>query len=51
MILFVMWLGEQIQERGLGNGTSLIIMSNIISRLPASFGLKLKQEQLVEVEF
>jgi len=36
--VFVMWLGEQIQERGLGNGTSLIIMSNIISRLPESFG-------------
>ena len=35
--VFVMWLGEQIQERGLGNGTSLIIMSNIISRLPGSF--------------
>lgn len=35
--IFVMWLGEQIQERGLGNGTSIIIMSNIISRLPGSF--------------
>ena len=40
--IFVMWLGEQIQERGLGNGTSLIIMSNIISRLPASFWAEAK---------
>ena len=40
--IFVMWLGEQIQERGLGNGTSLIIMSNIISRLPASFWAETK---------
>ncbi len=40
--IFVMWLGEQIQERGLGNGTSLIIMANIISRLPASFWAEVK---------
>lgn len=40
--VFVMWLGEQIQERGLGNGTSLIIMVNIISRLPASFWAETK---------
>ncbi|MFN8266819.1 MAG: preprotein translocase subunit SecY [Chitinophagales bacterium] len=40
--VFVMWLGEQIQERGLGNGTSLIIMANIISRLPASFWAETK---------
>lgn len=40
--IFVMWLGEQIQERGLGNGTSLIIMSNIISRLPGSFWAEAK---------
>ncbi len=40
--IFVMWLGEQIQERGLGNGTSIIIMSNIISRLPASFWAETK---------
>lgn len=40
--VFVMWLGEQIQERGLGNGTSLIIMANIIARLPASFWAEVK---------
>lgn len=34
--LFVMWLGEKIQDKGLGNGTSIIIMVGILSRLPAS---------------
>ena len=34
--LFVMWLGEMITERGIGNGASLIITVNIIGRLPAS---------------
>ncbi|MBX7227665.1 MAG: preprotein translocase subunit SecY [Chitinophagales bacterium] len=34
--IFVMWLGEKITDRGLGNGSSLIIMSGIISRLPGS---------------
>ena len=33
---FIMWLGEQIQERGIGNGISLIITVSIISRLPSS---------------
>ncbi|MEI7945698.1 MAG: preprotein translocase subunit SecY [bacterium] len=32
--LFVMWLADQITQRGIGNGTSLIIMINITSRLP-----------------
>ncbi|MGN6617731.1 MAG: preprotein translocase subunit SecY [Ilyomonas sp.] len=32
--LFVMWLGEKIQDKGLGNGTSIIIMIGILSRLP-----------------
>ncbi|MBN2120109.1 MAG: preprotein translocase subunit SecY [Candidatus Omnitrophica bacterium] len=35
--LFIMWLGEQIQERGIGNGISLIIAASILSRLPESF--------------
>ncbi|OQX88404.1 MAG: preprotein translocase subunit SecY [Candidatus Omnitrophica bacterium 4484_70.2] len=34
--VFIMWLGEQIQERGIGNGISLIITISIISRIPAS---------------
>ncbi len=32
--LFVMWLGEKIQDKGLGNGTSIIIMIGILGRLP-----------------
>jgi preprotein translocase subunit SecY len=32
--IFVMWLGERITERGIGNGTSLIIMIGIIARMP-----------------
>jgi preprotein translocase subunit SecY len=34
--LFVMWLGEKITDKGLGNGTSLIIMIGILGRLPNS---------------
>jgi preprotein translocase subunit SecY len=34
--LFVMWLGERITDKGLGNGTSLIIMVGILARFPAS---------------
>src|SRR5205085_11477258 len=32
--IFMMWLGEQIDEYGIGNGISLIIMAGIVSRLP-----------------
>ena len=35
--MFVMWMGEKITDRGLGNGTSLIIMIGILARLPQSF--------------
>lgn len=35
--LFVMWMGEKITDKGLGNGTSLIIMVGILARLPQSF--------------
>jgi preprotein translocase subunit SecY len=34
--LFVMWLGEKIQDKGLGNGTSIIIMVGILARFPQS---------------
>src|SRR5699024_4242186 len=33
---FLMWLGEQITEKGIGNGISLIIFVSIISRLPSA---------------
>ncbi len=34
---FLMWLGEQINENGIGNGISLIIMAGIVSRIPSAF--------------
>ncbi len=36
--LFLMWLGEQIDEYGIGNGISLIIMAGIVSRMPWAIG-------------
>jgi preprotein translocase subunit SecY len=36
--MFLMWLGEQITERGLGNGISMIILASIVSGLPAAIG-------------
>ena len=32
--LFLMWIGEQITSRGIGNGVSLIIMAGIVASLP-----------------
>src|SRR5262249_25741497 len=34
--IFLMWIGEQIDEYGIGNGISLIIMAGIVARLPAA---------------
>lgn len=34
---FLMWLGEQITERGIGNGISLIIFAGIVTRIPVGF--------------
>ncbi len=49
--MFVMWLGEKITDRGIGNGISLLIMVGIISRLPfalvAEFGSRLEAGGLV----
>ncbi|MDP7537042.1 MAG: preprotein translocase subunit SecY [Methylococcales bacterium] len=36
--VFLMWLGEQITERGIGNGISLIIFAGIVAGLPAAIG-------------
>jgi preprotein translocase subunit SecY len=35
--MFLMWLGEQITARGIGNGVSLIIMAGIVAALPSAF--------------
>jgi preprotein translocase subunit SecY len=36
--LFLMWLGEQITEKGIGNGISMIIFAGIVSGLPSAIG-------------
>jgi preprotein translocase subunit SecY len=36
--IFIMWLGEKITDKGIGNGISMIIMVGIIARLPYAFG-------------
>ncbi len=40
--IFLMWLGEQITARGVGNGISLIIFSGIVARMPAALGALLE---------
>src|SRR5207248_4409581 len=39
--IFLMWLGEQIDEYGIGNGISLIIMAGIVARIPDATGVML----------
>lgn len=48
--MFLMWLGEQITERGIGNGISLIIFSGIVSRLPSSFGQMIEMTREGQVQ-
>src|SRR5215218_8133876 len=40
--MFLMWIGEQITSRGIGNGVSLIIMAGIVARLPQGIGQMLE---------
>jgi preprotein translocase subunit SecY len=40
--MFLMWLGEQITERGIGNGISMIILSGIVAGLPNAIGQHLR---------
>ena len=42
--MFVMWLGERITDRGIGNGISLIIMIGIVARLPQALYLELMEK-------
>ena len=44
--IFLMWLGEQIDEYGLGNGVSLIILAGIVSRMPTAVYQLYKQADL-----
>jgi preprotein translocase subunit SecY len=40
--VFLMWLGEQIDEYGLGNGVSLLILAGIVARMPSAIGMLAK---------
>ena len=41
--VFLMWLGEQVTERGVGNGISLLIFAGIVAGLPSAIGTSLEQ--------
>ncbi len=47
--VFVMWLGEQMTERGIGNGISLIIFAGIVDRLPGAVMGMIKLIQIDEI--
>lgn len=47
--VLIMWLGEQVTERGIGNGISLIIFAGIVERLPSAFLSVLKLIQMDEL--
>lgn len=46
---FLMWLGEQITEKGIGNGISLIIFAGIVSRIPVGFAQTFNKFKIGEV--
>lgn len=46
---FIMWLGEQITERGIGNGISLIIFAGIVAGIPSAIGSSWTQLRLGEM--
>ncbi|MFM2479218.1 preprotein translocase subunit SecY [Celerinatantimonas sp. MCCC 1A17872] len=47
--MFLMWLGEQITERGIGNGISILIFAGIIAGLPPAIGRTIEQARLGEI--
>ena len=47
--MFLMWLGEQVSERGIGNGISIIIATSILTGIPAAIGQALEQSRLGEI--
>lgn len=47
--LFLMWLGEQVTERGIGNGISLIIFAGIVAGLPSAIGGTLELARIGEM--
>lgn len=49
--MFLMWLGEQITERGVGNGISMIIFAGIVAGLPATIGQTIEEARQGEISF
>ncbi|WP_455204078.1 preprotein translocase subunit SecY, partial [Kaarinaea lacus] len=47
--MFLMWLGEQVTERGIGNGISIIIFAGIVAGLPAAIGGTLELARVGEL--
>ncbi len=47
--VFMMWLGEQITEKGVGNGISLLIFAGIVAGLPSAIGQSLEQARQGEL--
>jgi preprotein translocase subunit SecY len=47
---FIMWLGEQITERGIGNGISLIIFAGIVANLPAAVAMTFRQAKIGQLQ-
>ena len=47
--VFMMWLGEQVTERGIGNGISLLIFAGIVAGLPAAIGQSLESARQGEL--
>ena len=47
--MFLMWLGEQVTERGIGNGISIIIFAGIVSGFPSAIGQSFEQARQGEI--
>ncbi|MGU3843372.1 preprotein translocase subunit SecY, partial [Vibrio diabolicus] len=47
--MFLMWLGEQITERGIGNGISILIFAGIVAGLPSAIGQTIEQARQGEL--
>ena len=48
--MFLMWIGEQMTERGIGNGISLLIFASIVSRMPSAIGGVIEQVRQGQME-
>lgn len=48
--MFLMWLGEQVTERGIGNGISIIIFAGIVAGLPSAVGQTIEQARQGEIQ-